>query len=138
MLDFYAKRLNNKTSISASSFDFKRITRPDTQLPQSRAGGQGPYLRTVEHFGRSGIAKNPMNAKKVSRKDRRTDGPTDQQSGVLSCVACDLKKKINKIIPGQSHIIKLCDLKWGLKAQRHYASLEWTELFEGIDHQCRP
>ena len=40
-------------------------TRPDTRLPQSRAGGQGPYLRSVEHLGRSGIAKNPINAEKV-------------------------------------------------------------------------
>ena len=40
-------------------------TRPDTRLPQSRAGGQGPYFRSVEHLGRSGIAKNPINAEKV-------------------------------------------------------------------------
>ena len=49
---------------------------PDTRLPRSRAGGQGPYLRSVEHLGRSGIAKNPINAKKV-KCDGRTDGPTD-------------------------------------------------------------
>ena len=28
-------------------------TRPDTRLPKSRAGGQGPYLRSLEHLGRS-------------------------------------------------------------------------------------
>ena len=48
-------------------------TRPDTRLPQSRAGGQGPYLRSVEHLGKSGTAKNPINAKKV-----KCAGPTDQ------------------------------------------------------------
>ena len=36
------------------------ITRPDTRLPQSRAGGaggQGPYLRSQEHLGRSSEVK---------------------------------------------------------------------------------
>ena len=28
-------------------------TRPDTWLPQLRVGGQGPYLRSLDHFGRS-------------------------------------------------------------------------------------
>ena len=31
--------------------------RPDTQLPQSRAGGQGPYLRSLDHLGRSSKVK---------------------------------------------------------------------------------
>ena len=38
-------------------------TRPDTRLPQSRAGGQGPYLRSVEHLSRSDSAKNLINPK---------------------------------------------------------------------------
>ena len=29
-------------------------TRPDTRLPQPRAGGQGPFLRSLDHLGRSG------------------------------------------------------------------------------------
>ena len=49
--------------------------RPDTRLPQSRAGGQGPYLRSVEHLGRSSEAKTPINAEKV-KCDGPTDGPT--------------------------------------------------------------
>ena len=66
------------------------VTRPDTRLPMSRAGGQGPYLRSVEHLGRSGIAKNPINAEKVKcdgRMDRQTDGPTDgpTKRGLESC-----------------------------------------------------
>ena len=28
-------------------------TRPDTRLPKSRAGGQGPYLRSPDNLGRS-------------------------------------------------------------------------------------
>ena len=32
-------------------------TRLDTRLPQSRAGGKGPYLRSPEHFGWSGEVK---------------------------------------------------------------------------------
>ena len=28
-------------------------TRPDTRLPKSRAGGQGPYLRSLDCLGRS-------------------------------------------------------------------------------------
>ena len=45
-------------------------TRPDTRLPQLRAGGQGPYLRSVEHSGRSSMAKNPIHSKKVKRDGR--------------------------------------------------------------------
>ena len=32
-------------------------TRPDTRLPKSRAGGQGPYLRSPDHLGRSSEVK---------------------------------------------------------------------------------
>ena len=32
-------------------------TRPDTRLPQSRAGGQGPHLRSPDHLGRSSEVK---------------------------------------------------------------------------------
>ena len=49
-----------------------RITRPDTRLPQSRAGGQGPYLRALDHLGRSSEAKDRKNPKKV-----KCDTPTD-------------------------------------------------------------
>ena len=33
------------------------VTRPDTRLPKSRAGGQGPYLRLTDHVGRSSEVK---------------------------------------------------------------------------------
>ena len=65
-------------------------TRPDTRLPQSHAGGQGPYLRSVGRLGRSGKAKNPINAKNVKcdgrmggRTDGRTDGWTDGPTNPL-------------------------------------------------------
>ena len=32
-------------------------TRPDTRLPKSRVGGQGPYLRSPDHLGRSSEVK---------------------------------------------------------------------------------
>ena len=50
-----------------------QLTRPDTGLPQSRVGGQGPYLRSGEHLGKSGMPKSPIDAEKVIV----TDGPTD-------------------------------------------------------------
>ena len=32
-------------------------TRPDTRLPKLRAGGQGPYLTSLDHLGRSSEVK---------------------------------------------------------------------------------
>ena len=55
-------------------FSFRK-TRPDTRLPQSRASGQGPQLRSPDHLGRSSEAKNHKNPKKV-KCDQWTDGPT--------------------------------------------------------------
>ena len=59
-------------------------TRPDTRLPQSRAVGQGPYLRSLDHLGRSHVAKDRKNPKKVKFDgwtDRRTNGTTMQSVG---------------------------------------------------------
>ena len=65
------------------------LTRPDTRLPQSRAGGQGLYLRSLDHLGRSREAKDRKNPKKVKcdgwtdgLTDRWADQRTDGQSGV--------------------------------------------------------
>ena len=59
-----------------SSMNVKRMrTRPDTRLPQSRACGQGPYLRSIHHLGMSSEAKERKNPKKV-KCDGPTDGPT--------------------------------------------------------------
>ena len=35
----------------------RNITRPDTRLPKSRAGGQGLYSRSPDHLGRSSEVK---------------------------------------------------------------------------------
>ena len=51
-------------------------TRPDTQLPQTLAGGQRLYLRSLHHLGRSSDAKDLKNLKKV-KCDGQTDGQTD-------------------------------------------------------------
>ena len=50
--------------------NFKPLTRPDTRLPQSRAGGQGPYLRSLDHLGRSSEAKDRKKQNKT-RPDTR-------------------------------------------------------------------
>ena len=66
---------NNEKTIVESNTDscdkekYRRIfgkTKPDTRLPQSRACGQGPSLRSLEHFGRA------------------TEQPTNGHSAVLS------------------------------------------------------
>ena len=40
------------------------VTRPETRLPQSRAGGQGPHLRSLEHLDRRSDAKDRKNKTK--------------------------------------------------------------------------
>ena len=42
-------------------------TRPDTRLPKSRVGGQGPYLRPLHHLGRSSGAKDPPKKNQKSK-----------------------------------------------------------------------
>ena len=48
--------------------------RPDTRLPKLPVGGQGLYLRSLDHLGRSGEAKDH---KKKVQCDGWTDGRTD-------------------------------------------------------------
>ena len=67
--------------------------RPDTRLPQSRAGGQRLYLWSLNHLGRGREGKDRKNQKKVKcdgrtngqtngRTNGRTNGPMVQQSGL--------------------------------------------------------
>ena len=42
----------------------KKKTRPDTRLLQSRLGGQGPYLRSLDYMGWSSEAKDRKEPKK--------------------------------------------------------------------------
>ena len=47
-------------------------TRPVTRLPQSRAGGQGQYSRSLDYLGMSSEANDRK------KGDQPTDQPTDQ------------------------------------------------------------
>ena len=66
-----------KTALMNESMNKWKKTRPVTRLPQSRAGGQEPYLRSVDHFGQE-----------------QTNRPTDK-AGVESR-ARDLKLEIER------------------------------------------
>ena len=61
-----------------------KTTRPDKLLPKSRAGGQGPYLRSFDHLGRSSEAKDREKTKKV-KCDGPTDGRTDGRTDKAGC-----------------------------------------------------
>ena len=56
-----------------------QITRPDTRLPKSGAGGQGPYLRSLDDVGRSSEVQEIKSQKRI-KCDRPTNRPTDQQT----------------------------------------------------------
>ena len=61
------RQIFSDTNLLYSSYlygEIKQKTRPDTRLPQSRAGGQGPQLRSPDHLGRSSEAKNHKKTKK--------------------------------------------------------------------------
>ena len=63
-------------------------TRPDTRLPQSRAGGQGPYMRSHHHLSTScevKYRKTPNKVKYDQPMDRLTDGPTDGWTDKAGC-----------------------------------------------------
>ena len=71
----YRKNLEEKKNKNAVVVVFLTL-RPDTRLPQTRAGGQGLYLRSLDHLGRRSEAKNRKKTKKV-KCDGPMDGPTD-------------------------------------------------------------
>ena len=60
-------------------------TRLDTRLPQSRAGGQGPYLRSLDHLGWSCEAKDRKNPKKLCETDGLMDQWMDEQTDKAGC-----------------------------------------------------
>ena len=60
MKDLLMQFLNLTNFLSLSFLKVKiSITRPDARLPKSRAGEQGPYLRSLDHLGRSSEIKVP-------------------------------------------------------------------------------
>ena len=68
----FSSHLNLKEITTGRKHSHGVGTRPDTQLPQSRVCGQGLYLRSLNHLGRSSEAKDRKNLKKV-----KCDGQTD-------------------------------------------------------------
>ena len=52
-------------------------TKPDTRQPQSRAGGQGLYLRSLDHLGRSSEAKDRKKKTKKKRSKNGNNEPTN-------------------------------------------------------------
>ena len=59
-------------------------TRPATRLHQSRVLWQGPYLRSLDHKGRSSEAKDCKNPKK-EKCDGLTNGRTDGRTNKAGC-----------------------------------------------------
>ena len=73
----YFRNWKNMKSIKYWLKDLLRyLTRVDTQLPQSCLGRQGPYFRSVEHFGRSSKAKSSKTPKIIINEP--TNGPTNR------------------------------------------------------------
>ena len=64
---------------------FVRIPRPDTRLPKSRAGGQGPYSRSPDHLSRSSEVKEVKSKKKKKSKVCPTHQPINQMSDKAGC-----------------------------------------------------
>ena len=52
---------------------------------RSRTGGQGPYLRSPDHLGRSSEVKEIKSIKKLSVTDRPTNRPTDKAGCRVAC-----------------------------------------------------
>ena len=65
LLQINRQRLTSEIQRERESRREWKETRPDTRLPQSHAGGQGPYLRSLDYLGRGSEAKNRKDKKKV-------------------------------------------------------------------------
>ena len=48
---------DRRTDTVSTRVGCPRLTRPDTRLSKSGAGGQGPYLRSLDRSGRSSEVK---------------------------------------------------------------------------------
>ena len=57
------------------------------RVGRGRAGGQGPYLRSLDHLGRSGEVKKVKQIKKVKwgPTNQPTNQPTDQRTDKAGC-----------------------------------------------------
>ena len=77
----FSSDLNSKEITTGRKHSHGVGTRPDTQLPQSCVGGQGPYLRSLNHLGRSSEVNDRKKTKKI-KCDGRTNGLADRLSRV--------------------------------------------------------
>ena len=57
------------------------MKRPETRLPQSRAGGQGRDLRSIGYLGRSSEAES----RKKVQCDGRSEGLVDRKTDKVGC-----------------------------------------------------
>ena len=73
----FSSDLNSKEITTGRKHSHGVGTRPETQLPQLRVGGQGLYLWSLNHLGRSSEVKDRKNPKKV-KCDGWMDRPMDQ------------------------------------------------------------
>ena len=97
-------------------------TRPDTWLPKSHAGGQRPYLRSLDHLGRSSekaVKKERKKEKKErrKRKQKRTSHPRiahGHWSAVPDALLEVIKRNtvVAKVLHGQQHPMPLGRCKW--------------------------
>ena len=63
---------NKSKGLERGKKEGKKKKRPETRQPQSRVGGQGLYLRSLDHLGRSSEAKDRKNPNKATVESRST------------------------------------------------------------------
>ena len=66
-------------------------TRMEIRLPH--VGGQGPYLRLLEHLARSSEVKDEKEVKCDRPTDRRTDGRTDKAGCRVACTRLKTRRR---------------------------------------------
>ena len=108
--------------------------RPDARLPLSRAGGQGLYLRSLDHLGGSSEAKDRKKTKKV-KCDVRTNGQTHGRTDGLTNWGVEsrstrLKKRHKKNI--NKNINKWTTRPTHKKNREDDRQAEWSEPIQSL------
>ena len=83
--NFELSLLNARVALQYFKLETNVRTRWVWRVTQLRVSGQGPLLRSTDHFGRSSEARNSKTPKKKVKCDGRTDGPTDQRTFKAGC-----------------------------------------------------
>ena len=108
-----------------------QITRPDTRLFQLCVGGQGPYLRSAWHLGRSSMSKNKKHKKrKVWPINQLTNQPADQPSD-RQIAWCRVLEHANKETKKWHNFLMSCPiwLKYCMEVvDKDLQYLYWEEL----------